>query len=81
VDYLPLNPILLRNAIKRLPKGSEFSFMRLEEVVKEELERLRSAAVLGWENKSVTLFGETIQLPLLNLDYRTISDFRDGAMG
>jgi hypothetical protein len=79
-DYLPLNPILLRGAIKRLPEGSEFSFMRLEEIVKEELERLRSTAVLGWENKNFTLFGETIQLPLLNLDYRAISNFRDDAM-
>lgn len=80
-DYVPLNPILLRCAVKRLSEGSDFSFVRIEEVVKEELERLRSAAVLGWEEKSFTLFGETIQLPLLNLDYRAISNFRDDAMG
>lgn len=74
--FVPLNPILLRAAVKRMSEGGGFTFMNLGEAADEELAHLRSIAVLGWENKSVTLFGEKIELPLLNLDYPAISDFR-----
>jgi hypothetical protein len=79
--HVPLNPILLRAAIKRMTAGGEFSFMNLGKAVDEELTQLRSSAVRGWENKSFTLFGETIRLPLLNLDYTAISKFRMDAAG
>ena len=75
--YVPLNPVLLRAAVKRMCEGGEFTFMMLGEVVEAELANLRFTAVLGWENKSFTLFGEMFELPLLELDYPAISDFRD----
>jgi len=78
--YVPLNPVLLRAAIKRMSEGGKFTFMNLDGVVEEYLARLQSTAVLGWGNKSFTLFGETIQLPLLNLDYAEISNFRNDAL-
>lgn len=74
--FVPLNPVLLRAAVKRMSEGGEFTFMNLGEAADEELAHLRSIAVLGWENKSFTLFGEKIELPLLNLDSPAISGFR-----
>lgn len=75
--YVPLNPVLLRAAVKRMCEVGEFTMMMLGEVVEAELTNLRSTAVLGWEYKSFTLFGEMFELPLLELDYTAISDFRD----
>jgi Holliday junction resolvase-like predicted endonuclease len=77
---VPLNPSLLRAAIKRMSEGSKFTFMNLGEVAEVELERFRAIAVLGWENKSFTLFGEKIELPLLNLNHTAASDFRRRAL-
>ena len=78
--YVPLNPVLLRAAVKRMREDGELTFMTLGEVVEAELASLRSTAVLGWEHKSFTLFGEMFELPLLELDYPAISDFRDRAV-
>jgi hypothetical protein len=78
--YVPLNPILLRATVKIISKAGAFSFADFGNIVKEELERLRSSAIIGWENKNFTLFGETIELPLLELNYPVISDFRNNAM-
>lgn len=78
--FVPLNPVLLRAAVKKIADGSEFTFANLGEVVDEELARLRASAVLGWENKSFTLFGERIALPLLNLDNSAIREFRNQAI-
>lgn len=78
--FVPLNPVLLRAAVKRIADGSEFTFANFGDVVDEELARLRARAVLGWENKSFILFGEKIELPLLDLDYAAIRDFRDEAV-
>jgi hypothetical protein len=78
--FVPLNPVLLRAAVKRMPKGSKFTFMNLGKAADEELALLRPIAVLGWENKSVTLFGEKIELPFLNLDYPKILGFRQRAV-
>lgn len=77
---VPLNPVLLRAAVKRMAGGGEFTFINIGEVVDQELVRLRSTAVVGWESKSFSLFGETIELPLLNLDYDRISAFREQAV-
>ena len=74
--YVPLNPVLLRAAVKRMCECGEFTFMMFGKVVEAELTNLRSTAVLGWENKSITLFGEMFELPFLELDYAAISDFR-----
>ena len=78
--YVPLNPVLLRAAIKRICEGREFTFRMLGEAVEAELESLRLTAVLGWENKSFTLLGEKFELQLLELNYTAISDFRDGVV-
>lgn len=75
-EFVPLNPVLLRAALKRMSEGGEFTFMNLGEVAGLELARFRSIAILGWENKSFTLFGEKVELPLLNLDNQAIWDFR-----
>ena len=75
--YVPLNPVLLRAAVKRMCEGGDFTFMMLGEVVETELANLRYTAVHGWEDKSFTLFGEMFDLPLLKLNYPAISDFRD----
>ena len=77
--YVPLNPVLLRTALKRLKGVGEFSFAGIDTVVSEELDALRAAAVVSWENKSFRLFGKTIELPLLDLNYGAISAFRDRA--
>lgn len=74
--FVPLNPVLLRVAVKKMSEGGEFSFMNLGEIIEVELERFRSVAVVGWENKSFTLLGEKLELPLLNLDPPAISGFR-----
>lgn len=78
--YVPLNPVLLRAAVKRVAEGEKFTFVDLGAVVDDELACLRADAVLGWENKSFTLFDEMIELPLLNLDYAKIGKFRDSAV-
>lgn len=54
--------------------------MNFCQFVGEELARLQSGAVLGWENKSLTLFGETIEVPHLNVDNDVISKFRIGSL-
>jgi hypothetical protein len=78
--YAPLNPVLLRSAVKKIAEHADFTFANFGGAVEEELARLRSVAVLGWESKTITLFGEKIELPLLNLDYTAIGAFRDDAM-
>jgi hypothetical protein len=78
--FVPLNPALLRVAVKLMSEGGEFTFMSLGKVIEVELERFRSVAVVGWENKSFTLFGQKVELPLLNLDAPAISGFRVGAV-
>ncbi len=74
--FVPLNPVLLRATIKQMSEGGKFTFMNLGEVTERELARFRAIAILGWENKSFTLFGEKVELPLLNLDYPAVSSFR-----
>lgn len=78
-DCVPLNLVLLRSAIGGLSKVTDFTFASIGEAVEAELASLRAAAVRGWEQKSFILFGEKIELPLLNLDYAKIVAFRDGA--
>ena len=78
--FVPLNPVLLRAAVKRIAESREFTFANLGDLVEEELARLRANAVLGWENKSFTLFGEKIELPLLDLDYEAIKAFRNDTL-
>ena len=75
-DFVPLNPVLLSVAVKRMSEAGEFTFMTLGQIVKEELAHFRSDAVVGWENKSFTLFGEQVTLPMLKLSPSAISDFR-----
>lgn len=75
-EFVPMNPVLLRVAVKRMSEGREFTFMNLGEVIEAELARFRAVAVVGWENKSFNLFGEKVELPLLNLDPPAISSFR-----
>ncbi len=79
--YTPLNPVLLRAACNRLLGESEFSFAKLDRAVAEELDALRTAAIKGWSNKSFSLFGKTIDLPLLDLNYDAIAAFRNRALG
>jgi hypothetical protein len=61
---------------RKSEEGGQFNFMSLGKVIQEELARFRSVAVVGWKNKSFTLFGQKVELPLLNLDAPAISDFR-----
>lgn len=77
---VPLNPVLLRAAVNKIAESSAFTFAKLGGVVDDELARLRARSVLGWENKSFTLFGEKIELPLLDLDHAAIGAFRDDAV-
>lgn len=77
---IPLNPVLLRAAVKKLAMGGEFTFARLGDVVDESLADLRDRAVRGWDSKSFVLFDEKIVLPLLDLDYAVIRDFRAEAV-
>jgi Holliday junction resolvase-like predicted endonuclease len=74
--FIPLNPVLLRAAVRRMSERGEFTFMNVGEVIEDELARFRSVAVTGWENRSFTLFGEEVMLPLLNLNPKAISEFR-----
>ena len=78
--FVPLNPVMLRLAVARMSEGGEFTFLNLGEVIEEVLARFRAVAVVGWENKSFTLFGKTVMLPLLNLDAAAISNFRRSAV-
>ena len=78
-DCVPLNLVLLRLAIIRLSEADDFTFASINDAVEAELSNLRAAAVCGWEKKSFTLFGEKIELPLLNLDYTEIATFRNRA--
>ncbi len=77
---IPLNPVLLRAALKRLVTYSDFSFAKLDAAVAEELAALRASALQGWTNKSFALFGKTIELPLLDLDYGAIAAYRNRAL-
>lgn len=77
IDCVPLNPVLLRAALTFASSNAGFSFANIGEAVEARLAALRSAAVLGWENKSFNLFGEKIELPMLDLDYAEIAAFRD----
>lgn len=79
-DYTPLNPVLLRAALKRLLVAGEFSFAKLDAAVAAELDALRTLAIRGWTDKSFDLFGKTIELPLLELDYSAIAAYRNRAL-
>lgn len=79
--YIPLNPVLLRAACNSLLGESGFSFAKLDRAVAAELESLRASAVEGWTNKSFTLFGTTIEMPLLDLNFAAITSFRNRALG
>lgn len=74
--FVPLNPVLLRAAVKRMSEGGTFSFTNLGEVAELELANFRAIAILGWENKSFALFGQKVGLPLLNLNCTAVSDYR-----
>ncbi|WP_072386526.1 hypothetical protein [Hyphomicrobium sp. CS1BSMeth3] len=78
--YIPLNPVLLRVALNKLVEQGDFSFVKLDGAVAEELDALRSTAIKGWSNKSFSLFGKTIDLPLLDLNYAAIAAFRNRAL-
>ncbi len=73
--FVPLNPALLQATVKRIAEGCEFTFVNFGDVASMELARFRSVAIRGWENKSFTLFGEKIELPLLNLNNPAIRGF------
>ena len=79
-EFIPLNSVLLRAVAKKITGRGAFTFANLDSVVYEELTRLRTSAVRGWERKSFTLCGEKIELPLLDLDYAAIRTFRDDAL-
>ncbi|NBU58718.1 MAG: hypothetical protein EBS23_02855 [Betaproteobacteria bacterium] len=78
--HTPLNPVLLRAALKRILTDGEFSFAKLDAAVTAELEDLRHLAVRGWTDRSFALFGKTIELPLLDLDYPAIAAYRSRAL-
>jgi len=78
---IPLNPVLLRAAVRRIAESGEFNFGKFGVVVNNELERLRKAAIVGWENKSFNLFEERIEIPLLELNYAAIREFQKHATG
>lgn len=75
-ECVPLNPVLLRSAASSLSKSSDFIFTDIGEAVASQLASLRANAVRGWERKGFSLFGEQIELPLLDLDYTQIAAFR-----
>ncbi|MGC8733150.1 MAG: hypothetical protein ACP5RC_12970, partial [Halothiobacillaceae bacterium] len=74
-----LNPVLLRSAIRNLSEPTDFTFASIGKLVETCLASLRAVAVRGWSDKSFDLFGEKIELPLLDLDYAEIAAFRDAA--
>lgn len=76
-NCVPLNLVLLRSAIGGLSKVTDFTFASIGDAVEAELASLRATAVCGWEQKSFMLFGEKIELPLLNLDHAKIAAFRE----
>lgn len=78
--YIPLNPVLLRAALKRLVVHKELSFAKFDMAVAEELDTLRTTGLFSWSNKSFSLFGKTIDLPLLDLNYDAIAAFRNRAL-
>ena len=49
-------------------------------VVAGLLDDLRISAVVDWNQKSFSVFGESIMLPLLDLNYAAIAEFRNSAM-
>ncbi|MBY5798422.1 hypothetical protein [Rhizobium leguminosarum] len=77
--YVPLNPVLLKAAVKRMVHG-EAPLSEIGTIVGDELNGLRANAVRGWQDKSFTLFGQTIEMPLLDLDYEAIAEFRKAAL-
>lgn len=78
--YIPLNPVLLRAALKRLVQQGDFSFAKLDRAVADDLDALHTSAIEGWTNKNFSLFGKTIDLPLLELNYAAIAAFRKRAL-
>ncbi|QHG71508.1 hypothetical protein [Ensifer adhaerens] len=77
--YVPLNPVMLKAAVKRMVHD-KVPLSEIGNVVGEELKGLRANAVRGWQDKSFKLFGQTIELPLLNLNYEAIAEFRKTAL-
>lgn len=78
-SYIPLNPVLLRAVLKKISEEGDFSFAKLETAFHETLTSLRAVALLGWENASFSLFEKNIELPLLNLNYQALAEFRSTA--
>lgn len=76
---VPLNPVLLKAAVKRMVHD-KVPLSEIGNVVGEELKELRANAVRGWQHKSFKLFGQTIELPLLDLNYEAIAEFRKTAL-
>ncbi|WP_330448307.1 hypothetical protein FLP41_14270 [Paracoccus marcusii] len=76
----PAEPCAAAGSGQRIAMGGEFTFARLGDVVDEALADLRDRAVRGWDSRSFVLFDEKIELPLLDLDYAAIRDFRDEAV-
>ncbi len=76
---IPLNPIILRSSVKKMLEMDSFALSDIASVAWDALENLRRSAVGDWEQKSFSLFGENIVLPLLDLNYAAIGEFRDNA--
>lgn len=79
-EFVPLNPILLKKAVNRMLAKVDFSLDDLARVVDGLLDDLKSAAVIDWKQKSFSVFGAEIMLPLLDLNYAVIAEFRNSAM-
>lgn len=79
-EFVPLNPILLRKAINRMLANGDFVLDDLAGVVAGLLNDLTTSAIVDWKQKSFSIFGERIMLPLLDLNYAHIAEFRNSTM-
>ena len=73
-DVVPLNPALLRGAVRQM--GSDCALSSLPLVAKDILDRLRTRLVVGWNQAQITLFGKTISEPTFESNEEEIRSAR-----
>ena len=75
-EIVPINPPILRGAIRRMADQDACSLSDLMGTVRQIIDEIHGACVTGWHHEEFSLFGTTLTVPLLDLDHTAIDRYR-----
>ncbi len=78
---VPLNPTLLRGALKRLAATPSASLRDLLSIAAALLEEIVGETASTWVTETVPVFNRTIEIPSLRIDERRLAAIRDRMVG